>query len=148
MDATANRHRFTATADVLAFVLAGNAILTIESGHTGQRYTYRVRQPKTPGPHFVQLLTGPDNTSSYTFLGTIFEGREWRHSRKSPVSEKATSAVAWAWLWGLLVRGHELPEALGVWHEGRCGRCGRVLTTPESLERGVGPECQAKRAGL
>jgi len=142
-----NRHRFTATADVLAFVLAGNAIITIESGHTGQRYTYRVRQPKTPGPHFVQLLTGPDNTSSYTFIGTIFEGRTYVHSRKSPVSEKATSAVAWAWLWGLLARGHELPEALGVWHEGRCGRCGRLLTVPESLTIGLGPECQAKRFG-
>jgi len=142
-----NRHRFTATADVLAFVLAGNAILTIESGHTGQRFTYRVRQPKTPGPHFVQLLMGPDNTSSYTFLGTIFEGREWRHSSKSPITRTATSAAAWAWLWGLLARGHELPEALGVYHEGRCGRCGRVLSVPASITLGIGPECATKRFG-
>lgn len=142
-----NRHRLTTSTVVRDFVLAGNAILTIESGHTGQRFTYRVRQPKTPGPHFVQLLTGPDNTSSYTFLGTIFEGRTYVHSRKSPVGEKATSVVAWTWLWSLLVSGRELPDALGVYHEGRCGRCGRVLTVPESLTIGLGPECQAKRFG-
>jgi hypothetical protein len=28
-----------------------------------------------------------------------------------------------------------------VWHEGRCGRCGRKLTVPESIESGFGPEC-------
>ena len=27
------------------------------------------------------------------------------------------------------------------WHEGRCGRCGRKLTVPESIEAGYGPEC-------
>lgn len=26
---------------------------------------------------------------------------------------------------------------------GRCGRCGRRLTDPESIRRGIGPECAA-----
>jgi hypothetical protein len=34
-----------------------------------------------------------------------------------------------------------LGRLLEVWHEGRCGRCGRALTVPESVERGIGPEC-------
>ena len=36
-------------------------------------------------------------------------------------------------------------EAAGykVHHEGKCGRCGRKLTTPESCLRGIGPECWA-----
>lgn len=28
-----------------------------------------------------------------------------------------------------------------IWHEGKCGRCGRQLTVPESIESGFGPEC-------
>jgi len=26
-------------------------------------------------------------------------------------------------------------------HEGRCGRCGRPLTRPESIQSGIGPIC-------
>lgn len=38
------------------------------------------------------------------------------------------------------------PEAPGlqIFHEGRCGRCGRVLTVPESVETGFGPECAGR----
>jgi hypothetical protein len=31
-----------------------------------------------------------------------------------------------------------------VYHEGRCGRCNRKLTVPESIETGLGPECASK----
>lgn len=27
-------------------------------------------------------------------------------------------------------------------HAGKCGRCGRKLTTPRSIETGLGPECE------
>jgi hypothetical protein len=26
-------------------------------------------------------------------------------------------------------------------HAGKCGRCGRKLTVPQSIETGIGPEC-------
>lgn len=139
--------QLTSAADALRFALAGNARLTLVSKKTGQRFTYRVRQPKgeagqKPSPHFVQLLSGPDNTADYQFLGTIFNAQEYRPGRKSRIGAAAPSARAWAWFWPRLAAGH-LPEALEVWHEGRCGRCGRALTVPESIERGIGPECAA-----
>jgi hypothetical protein len=28
-----------------------------------------------------------------------------------------------------------------VWHEGKCGKCGRALTVPSSILTGIGPEC-------
>ena len=40
-----------------------------------------------------------------------------------------------------LLHHGNLPPALEVWHEGRCGRCGRKLTTPQSVETGFGPVC-------
>lgn len=29
-----------------------------------------------------------------------------------------------------------------IHHAGKCGRCGRKLTTPKSIETGLGPECE------
>jgi hypothetical protein len=43
--------------------------------------------------------------------------------------------------------GHDdIAERLETWltRDKRCKRCGRPLTDPESLERGVGPDCAAK----
>jgi len=30
---------------------------------------------------------------------------------------------------------------LNFFHEGKCGKCGRKLTTPESIKNGFGPTC-------
>jgi hypothetical protein len=122
------------------FILAGDARFTFRSAKTGARYTYRVTQPKDGVPHFVKVLTGSDNESDYTFLGTIFEASTYRHGRRSHIGQDAPSAKAFAWAWEHIAKG-ELPEALEVFHEGRCGRCGRALTTPASVSQGYGPEC-------
>ena len=37
----------------------------------------------------------------------------------------------------------KIPEALEIRHEGSCGRCGRPLTVPSSIDRGIGPDCAA-----
>jgi len=38
-------------------------------------------------------------------------------------------------------RGEVLPAGLVAYEECSCGRCGRALTDPVSIERGIGPEC-------
>jgi hypothetical protein len=35
----------------------------------------------------------------------------------------------------------KLQDFVEVWHEGTCGKCGRALTVPSSIENGLGPEC-------
>lgn len=141
--------RFGTDSEALAFVLAGNARLTLVSRKTGARFTYRVRRPAdagTDGVHFVSVLTGPDNEHDFQFLGTIFEGARFVHGRKSKIAEDAPSARAFAWAFRHLAQSRELPELLEVWHEGACGRCGRALTVPESIARGLGPECAQVRS--
>jgi len=138
--------QLTSGPQALKFMLAGNARLTLRSVKTGTRFTFRIRakdvrkdEAASP-PWFVSLLNGRENESDYTFLGTIFEDRTYRHSRKSTVTPDAPSAKGFAWAWSFLVKS-ELPPGCEVWHEGRCGRCGRALTVPESIELGLGPEC-------
>ena len=125
-------------ADALAYALAGNARLTLLSTKTGVRFTYRVRAKESL--FFVAVLTGSDNESDYTFLGTIFADRVYRHGRRSTIGFDAPSEKAFTYFWANVMRGR-LPEQLEVWHEGSCGRCGRPLTDPESIARGIGPVC-------
>lgn len=136
-------NQLSTSSDAARFILAGNARVTLVSEKTGARFTYRVRQPKSDAPHFVSLLSGPDNDADYQFLGTVFADGGYHHGRKSGVGPKAPSARAFAYAWGYLSRG-ELPPLCEIYHEGSCGRCGRGLTVPSSIESGLGPVCASK----
>lgn len=136
-------HRFEKTTDALRYMLAGNARVTVVSLVTGVRFTFRIRKPRPYSPHFVGVLTGSDNESNFTYLGHIFDDKKYSHGRKSPIQEHAPSAKAFAWLWTALNHLPYIPSSAELWHEGRCGRCGRTLTTPESIAAGMGPECRA-----
>lgn len=130
----------------VAFMLAGHAYVTFQSRRTSTRFTYRIVQAERRAgdtgepPHFVAVLTGSDNDSSYDYLGCIYRRLAYAHGRKSRIAPDAPSAVAFAWVWKRLSAGQMHPE-LGVWHEGRCGRCGRRLTDPLSISRGMGSFC-------
>jgi hypothetical protein len=123
------------------FALAGNATFTATSLKTGTRFTFKVRQPKPDSPHFVKVLTGCDNESDYTFLGTIFNGENYRHGLRSSITPDAPSAQAFAYIWTHL---DQLDGKVTIQHAGKCCRCGRKLTVPESIESGIGPECRKK----
>ncbi len=134
-------HQMLVPADVLAFALAGNARLTLVSKRTGTRFTFKIRQPQPDQPHFISLLTEPDNERGYTFFATLFSNGELRHSPRSRLLHDSPGPAAFRWFWRHLTTQNELHPQLEVWHEGRCGRCGRTLTVPESIENGLGPEC-------
>lgn len=142
-------HQMVDPAAVREFVFAGNARLTLVSKKTGARFTYRVSAPKEPGKvaRFVGVLTGPQNDADYCYLGHYYaddrDDGAFRHGVKSKISADAPSAIAWTWFDAHL-RSGRIPEALEVWHSGKCGRCNRTLTTPESIARGLGPECAGK----
>lgn len=151
---------------LLMQIAAGRSILTCRSLKTGHRFTFRFRRPDPePGrtrPIWVSILGGPEGEftrsqdehgpvveqahRAWTFLGTIWvdEGREGRysHSAKSKVQPSDTAARTAAWIAQRIpFRVDELMEKAEWWHEGRCGRCGRRLTVPESIESGFGPDC-------
>lgn len=138
-------HRMESVEDVREFALAGKARLTLVSKRTGTRFTYKIRQPEPEKPHFVSLLTSPDNERGYTFFATIFHGAELRHGARSSLTHDAPGPAAFRWFWKHLCEQNELHPQLEVWHEGRCGRCGRTLTVPESIANGLGPECSKRK---
>lgn len=130
------------------FVLSGNAYFTIVNPDKGTRYTYRVSQKENPdgskSPHFVGVLSGSDNVHHYRYLGVIFDGKNYRRTSKSKIGVNAPSALAFNWLWKVLNIESPAINRIEFWHEGRCGRCGRKLTVPESIETGIGPVCAGR----
>lgn len=130
------------TEQVCQFMFAGKATLTLQSNKTQRHFTYRVEASDDGTKHFVKVLNGPDNESNYKYLG-FFAGPDYIHGRKSSVSQDAPSAIAMQWF-ARQLRRHDLTKQVSVFHVGKCGRCGRKLTTPESIQRGIGPECAEK----
>ena len=129
-----------------AYVMAGNATVTIVNPKTGGRFTYRIRKADSDKPlSFVSLLSGPDNESSYRYIGIIVPDQKcppslaFRMTAKSTVRADAPSAIAFTWF-----SQNWESEKVEVWHEGICGRCGRKLTVPESIESGIGPVCEGR----
>jgi hypothetical protein len=133
------------------FLLAGNATFTV-SNPQGEHYTFKVNRPKheldrsqmgiqRPAPYFIRVLTGPDNENSYTYLGMVKEdGVHLTKASKYTKDSKPYRVADWA-VRGILAGG-DLPDGYNIDHAGTCGRCGRKLTTPESIATGLGPVCR------
>jgi hypothetical protein len=138
--------RLATAMDAKRYILAGRATITLRSARTGARFTYRINKAEEGDTYFVGLLTGPNNFEDYKYLGRISREVFWlgrKVPRPGDIARDAPSAKAFDWSWRQLVRG-VLPDALEVWHTGQCGRCGRMLTVPESIASGFGPECVNK----
>ena len=128
---------------VRPFVTAGKALFTVLNTRTGKRFTFKVNQKVnkdgSKSPHFVSVLTGPENTTHYSYIGILAGGR-FIQTRKSRLSAGDIRVQAFAWLWR---NADRLPEFVEVRHHNRCGKCARVLTVPESIDIGLGPICGA-----
>lgn len=104
-----------------------------ETGHT----TFRVKiQPSdaefAPGATLIEVLVGQDNTSDYSTFGFLRDGRVFPF--KSFRSHEA-----------LLEHAHQfLRDPAAALSAKHCARCNRVLTTPESIAAGMGPECSKR----
>lgn len=145
------------------FVTAGRAVFTLSvppsfvAGHADckGRYTFRIvrrdAKGRWPVTWFVNLLTGPDNTTDYMPLGILNpETGAVRLVRSTTMTDKSWPVRlvrrVLACIWH--DQGSKPEDITGAGfelrHEGRCGRCGRRLTVPESIDSGLGPTCAAK----
>lgn len=139
------------------FIFAGSAIFTVQpsdkytaANGSKPHYTFKVTrkegtyQGKPQTTYFAALLTGPDNDSDYSYMGILKANGNLLLTKASRYGSdthpvKILERVVLALVEG---RGEQIKAAgWKVHHEGKCGRCARTLTTPESVERGIGPEC-------
>lgn len=131
----------------LDFLTAGNAIFTV-ANPGGKHYTYRVSSKEVEGGrtlYFVGLLTGPDNTGDYTYIGMLDDASgsvTMRLTRGSKMDADSVPVKVFGFALRVIQGMQLLPVGYTIQHSGRCGRCGRTLTEPESLRTGIGPVCR------
>jgi len=157
-----NRAQLTEAENIRDYLRGGHGAFTIVNGRTGSHFTYKLGMPEVAdpsedrAPRFVRVLTGPDNTADYQYIGQFRVGyveRDgymqsqlvWQHGRKSRISEDSQSVMALNWFLHRLNQGKL--DDVQFFHEGKCGRCGRKLTTPESIASGIGPVCAGRTLG-
>lgn len=93
----------------------------------------------------IGAMKGSDNNSFLRF-GIVKKDDDGRHrfyhSSESSVSSEDKTVRVFAALWNTLSANYaQMPQHLEFHHEGCCGRCGKALTVPESIETGIGPVC-------
>lgn len=133
-----------------------NGKYTIQNRTTGEHRTFMVKTQApdakfAPGTRIVALLTGSDNDSdaSYQGFGFVnFDGiRVWTAKRGTEAGKKSAWEHYAAMLWSLAVDSgaSEYAEKYSLLMEGRCVKCNRVLTEPESIRTGIGPVCDGRK---
>ena len=114
--------------------------ITIKSLESGEHRTFRVRRRRddakfAPGERTVGLLVGQDNTSDYrdfAFVGDNGRVFLWRSVRGQSFYE---------WVAKCLNNPERFLHKVEFNFDARCRRCLRPLTTPRSVELGLGPDC-------
>lgn len=145
---------------VKEFFAAGRAIFTVavpsefQAKHSDVKphYTFKVEYAEAngqwPETWFVKLLVGADNSNDYKTFGMLNpKTGQMRLTRKGGMTDKSWPVrIVRRVFANIYSETPEKIEAAGfdVHHEGRCGRCGRRLTVPSSIETGLGPVCFAK----
>ena len=122
-----------------------NGTFTILNPATGEHRTFKVstvQRGGLKGRRVVALLTGPDNTTSYTGFGFMAPDNDvqvWR-SKRSAMGQPPTQ---WQRYGAFLRNLDQIVELHGLQVDEAtcCRRCNRKLTTPESIQSGIGPVC-------
>ena len=148
--------RLTTWLAIKEFMFAGHALFTLRSLATGTRYTYKVdikkadRDAKLADPvYFVKLLRGVDNENDYMYIGLLRRDMRFRLTSASKIGRTAPAFISLVWFLDKMERerdvlGGFMPVLVEFWHSGHCGRCGRTLTVPESVARGMGDDCAGR----
>lgn len=138
-------HESTGTASVGAPVVADGTYTVVVSA-TGEYNTIRLRKAGDWAkglPEWAQVaayLSGSDNESDYKQFAFVI-GREVRIWKQFHGDSSLAAALRY------LVSDAEVAKDAGMMYaleSGNCYRCGRKLTVPASIHRGLGPICADK----
>jgi len=129
------------------FLTGGKAIFTVNNDK-GEHFTYRIKSKADKKIYFASLLTGPNNTSDYTYMGLFLpDSFSLRITRGSRYSYDTKSIKVFIWACKMVGEEKTLPEGYDINHIGFCCRCRKPLTEPESINIGMGPHCRKQIFG-
>lgn len=131
--------------DAQEYITAGNATFTVKSSKWQKYYTYKFvhkKNDKCKERYMIYLLYGPDNTANYRYFGLFYADTQTLRLSENTYTDPAVMLRAFIKI--LYTESQVWPTTCHFYKSGKCACCGRKLTTPESIERGIGPECYEK----
>lgn len=143
---TASTQHLINQEDFYKFAFGGNCILTFKSLKTEKHFTYKITVPNsrknTLNKFFsVYVLSGADNTSNYIYIGKINTATLLFEPYTIGKNKQGESVKGFEFVCSRLAKRNVFINFLEIYRSTKCCRCGRLLTTPESIESGFGPEC-------
>jgi hypothetical protein len=141
MTTASRRGELTEPEDIKRFLQGKHAVFTLQSSRTDKHLTFQL-----DGTALYWMRGGLEGRAEW--LGTLSEDRscvsELRGAGPLPLSISGPyqASAAFRWLHAQLYN-HNADKLAQVrfFHEGKCSACGRPLTNPESIQRGLGPIC-------
>ena len=152
------------TNEIKAFSTQKQCVFTLVSTNTGDYYTYAISKGKMleENARFIKTAqsdvgnsisieddVGSVRKKSGKYIGMMFLQKIERN-KPNIVRTKGSTAntnKSWTvleWFLSALYSDEGLGDKATFLHAGACARCGRELTTPQSLERGFGSTCWDK----
>jgi len=140
--------RILDASDITAYITGGKARFTVVSVLNNERFSYTVvkkeRKPDAAQVYFVYARKPELEGSEYICALRQADSGVFTVVSRNLKPSRHERVFAW-----LVDRINERDfTACEFWHEGACCVCARPLTDEQSVLRGIGPVCEAKRASL
>lgn len=126
----------------------GCCLTVVKPNRSHHTYKFRWVQPSENYHYrscFVSVMTGTDNENHFSYIGLLnsFTGGLKTTRGSKLAADDVRVVIIDRVLSRLCANEQHIIESHGweLKHEGKCGRCGRKLTNPESIETGIGPVC-------
>jgi len=126
------------------YVMGGRGQFRLKSRVSEKQFEYKIsgmskRNPRYDEYTFYVSLVVPGYNE---FLGVFkAEDNKYIHSKKSNRSYDSSEVKGFRWLIAQFEKEGDFPEMMEFFHMGKCSCCARTLTTPTSIEMGIGPVC-------
>lgn len=129
------------------FLTAGKATFTLSKLATGERFTYEICKPEENfyGDFFASVMKGNDNETDFRYIAMMSGASlTLRFTKGSKFASDSKEARGLAYVLDVVAGRKVLPVGFELRRSSKCGRCGRKLTVPSSIDAGIGPECAGK----
>lgn len=125
-----------------SLVAVEDGTYTVTNGVTHR--TVRIKTCKSgtfAGKRIAELLIGQDNENDYNGFAFV-DAHGFKMWKKYTVNGKVNEN--WQSLINAILNDPSEAGKLYALRSGKCCKCNRTLTTPESIAAGIGPECAKK----
>lgn len=146
------RAGFIAQDKAFEFMLAGKSEFILHSTKTNEDFKFKLDKKDSKYNagefiYFVSLKVGRiDQYAGVMWFNSNTSEFNFKEKVDGPVKASSVEIRSLLFVLNKLYK-EDTVQYLEVYHVGKCGRCGKKLTTPESILTGLGPSC-SKNLGI